>query len=226
MRSGSESSAVGGVFDTRASGRSPTCSVSTAGPDRLVGRIDLDRPVAVRMTIGGRARRTVDRADPRAGIRGQRSGVERGVFDVVTHPDHAFLTERLGVEKRAAVVEPELAVLVVAHGVRHVHVLMHEPDVELERLHDRGHVVALDAHERAHAVRVDRARTHPQIDGDVVHLVEAAGTQHHLREDGPVHEHPRAHRLVREGECFLAVDLGLRAHYTSRVIGRSVRPSP
>ena len=98
-----------------------------------------------------------------------------GIFDVVTHPDHTLLAERLGVEQRAAVVEPELAVLVVAHGVRHVHVLMHKTHVELQRLHDRGDVVALDAHECAHAVRIDGARAHPEVDGDVVHLVEAAG---------------------------------------------------
>ena len=62
----------------------------------------------------------------------------------------------------------------VVHLVLHVHILVNETDVELQRLHDRGHVVAGDAHQRAHAMGVDGARAHPQIDRDVIEIVEAA----------------------------------------------------
>ncbi|MFO1537484.1 MAG: hypothetical protein ACKOVH_06615 [Actinomycetota bacterium] len=114
-------------------------------------------------------------------------------------------SERLGVEQGAAVGEPELAVERVAYAVVDVHVLVHEADVELEGLHDGGDVVALDAHERAHAPRVHGACTHPEVDGDVVHDVDAPGAQHGLGEQGAVEEHPGEHRLVAEAEPGRAV---------------------
>ena len=95
-------------------------------------------------------------------------------------------------------VEPELPVLLVDQLVRDRHVLVDEADIELERLHDRRDVVALDPHEPTRAGRVDRTRPHPQIDGDVVHLVEPAGLEHDLWEQTAVHEHAEEHVLMRD----------------------------
>ncbi len=63
--------------------------------------------------VGRGPRRPVDgpHAGPRVGGAGR--GVERGVLDVVAHRHHEGVAHGLHVHQRAAVVEPELAVLVV-----------------------------------------------------------------------------------------------------------------
>ncbi len=106
---------------------------------RRVGRIDRDRPVAVGHAVGRGARRAVDRSDERVRVRGERGGVERRVLDGVAHAVHPLVAHRLDVHERAAVVEPELAVLVVVDPDAEVHVLGWRPDVDLDVLQDRGH---------------------------------------------------------------------------------------
>ena len=170
------------------------------GADRLLTVVDGDRPVAVRVPVGGAPGRPVDGPDPRPWVRRERRRVERRVLDRVAHPDHALLAVRLRVEQRAAVLEPELGVVVVDDRVPDVHVLVHEADVELQRLHDGVDPVALDAHEAAHATRVDRAGAHPLVDRDVVHPVEVAGLEDELRQERPGHDHPGEHRVERDGQ--------------------------
>ena len=142
------------------------------------------------------------------GVRRVRGRVERRVLDRVAHPDHALVAVRLDVDQRAAVLEPELAVQRIVHLVVHVHVLVHEADVELQRLHDRGHVVALDAHEAAHAVRVHRARAHPEVDRDLVQVVERPARDDRLRQRRLVREHAEEHVLVGDREQLVAGKAG------------------
>ena len=104
----------------------------------------------------------MNRTDSRARIRRVGSCIERRVFDRVAHADNSRLAEGLDVEEGAAVFEPELSVQRVVHLVVHVHVLVNETDVELQRLHDRRHIVAFNPHEAPHAMRVDRARAHAE----------------------------------------------------------------
>jgi hypothetical protein len=107
---------------------------------------------------------------------------------------------RLEIDQRAAMLEPELTVQRIVHLVVHEHVLVHEADVELQRLHDRGDVVAFDAHEAAHTVRVHRARTHPEIDRDLVEVVERPARDDRLRQRCLVREHAEEHVLVDDRE--------------------------
>jgi hypothetical protein len=165
--------------------------------DGLVVRVDRDRPVAVRMAVGRDARRPVDGPDARPRVRGEGGGVEGWVLDVVAHADDAALAVRFDVHERAAVVQPELAVVLVDDLVGDAHVLVHEADVELERLHDRSHVVAFDAHQAPHAGRVRGARAQPLVDGDVVDHVDA-GPQRDLRHQGPVNEVADHHVLEHD----------------------------
>ena len=74
-----------------------------------------------------------------------RGGVERRVLDVVAHAADVVLAHRLDVQQRAAVVEVELAVPAVVHGVAEVHELRRRADVELQALEDRDDVDALVA---------------------------------------------------------------------------------
>ena len=53
---------------------------------------------------------------------------------------HVVRAHRLDIDQRAAVVEVELAVPRVVHGVAEVHELRRSADVELEPLEDRDHV--------------------------------------------------------------------------------------
>ena len=83
--------------------------------------------------------------DLRPAVGGHRGGVEGRVLDVVAHAADVVLAHRLDVEQRAAVVEVELAVPAVVHGVAEVHELRRRADVELQALEDRDDVVALVA---------------------------------------------------------------------------------
>ena len=108
-----------------------------------VGLVDDHRPRAVRVPVGRGPRRPVDRPDLRLAVGGHRGGVEGGVLDVVAHAADVVLAHRLDVEQRAAVVEVELAVPAVVHGVAEVHELRRRADVELQALEDRDDVDAL-----------------------------------------------------------------------------------
>ena len=121
----------------------------------------------------GRARRPVDRPDLRLRVGRDGGRVERRVLDVVAHRDDVLLPHRLDVHQRAAVVEVELAVPAVVHGVAEVHELRRRPDVELQPLEDRDHVVALVAERPLHPRRVDRRCRHPLVDGDLRHPLAA-----------------------------------------------------
>ena len=113
---------------------------------RFLGRgrvvVDRDLPVADRLPVLGIARRAVDGKALRLGIHRLHGRVEGGVLDVMAHRDDARLAPRLDVGEGAAVVEPEVALLVVDHFVVHVHVLVREPGIHLQRLEDRRDVVA------------------------------------------------------------------------------------
>ena len=71
------------------------------------------------------------RPDLGLAIGGHRGGVEGGVLDVVAHALDVIGAHRLDVHQRTAVVEVELAVPPVVHGVAEVHELRWRTDVEL-----------------------------------------------------------------------------------------------
>ncbi len=176
------------------------------GSDRLVLRVDRDRPVAVRLAVRGNARRTMDRPDAGAWIRGKGGAVERRVLDVVAHADDARLAVRLDVHEGAAVVQPERTVLLVGELVADAHVLVHEADVELEPLHDRPDAVALDAHQPPHPGGVGRAGAEPLVDGDVVDGVDP-GADCDLRHQGAVDEVPHHHVLEHHRDELIAGEI-------------------
>jgi hypothetical protein len=113
---------------------------------------------------------------------------------VVAHADDARLAVRLDVHERAAVIQPEGAVLLVGELVADAHVLVHEADVELEPLHDRPDAVALDTHELSHPGGVGRAGAEPLVDGDVVDGVDP-GAHGDLRHQRPVDQMADHHVL-------------------------------
>ena len=79
----------------------------------------------------------------------------------------------------------------------HVHVLVREADVELEALEDRLDAVAGEAHLALHAARVDRAGTHPLVDGD--RLARFRADLHvHVRQRGAIEEVAEQHVLAAE----------------------------
>ena len=86
---------------------------------------------------GGSARRPVDGRICALRLVASGGGVERGVLDVVAHAAHVVLAHRLDVQQRTAVVEVELAVPAVMHGIAEVHELRRGTDVELQALEDR-----------------------------------------------------------------------------------------
>ena len=138
-----------------------------------VGLVDDHRPRAVRVPVGRRPRRPVDGPDLRLAVGGHRGGVERGVLDVVAHAVDVVLAHRLDVQQRAAVVEVELAVPAVVHGVAEVHELRRRADVELQALEDRDDVDALVLQRLLHPLGVERAGRRPLLDRDLQHLFAA-----------------------------------------------------
>jgi hypothetical protein len=154
----------------------------------------------------------MNRTDTRARVRRVCRRIERRVFDRVAHADDPRLAEGLDVEESAAMLEPEFSVHRVVHLVVHVHVLVDETDVELECLHDGGNVITFDPHEAPHAVRVHRARSHPQIDRDLVEIVEGSAGDECLRQRRLVREHAQQHVFVHDGQQLFAVSIsgGLR----------------
>ena len=129
---------------------------------------------AVRMPVGRRPRRPVDRAYLGLAVGGQRGGVERRVLDVVAHAVDVVLAHRLDVEQRPAVVEVELAVPAVVHGVAEVHELRRRADVELQALEERDDVDALVLQRLLHPLGVQRTGRRPLLDRDLQHFLAAA----------------------------------------------------
>ncbi len=119
----------------------------------------------------GRPRRPVDGPDLALAVGGQRGGVERGVLDVVAHAADVVLAHRLDVDQRTAVVEVELAVPPVMHGIAEVHELRRGTDVELQSLEDGDDVDALVLQRLLHPLRVERAGRGPLLDRDLHHLL-------------------------------------------------------
>ena len=115
----------------------------------------------------------MDRPYPGVAVGGDRGRVERRVLDVVAHRDHELGTHRLDVHQRAAVVEPELAVIVIDDPIAEIHELGRGPDVELQSLEDGLDRVPGEPECPLHPRRVERARPHPLVDGDVAHPVPA-----------------------------------------------------
>ena len=93
-----------------ASGASPS-DPAGLGPGVLV--FDAHRPRTMRMPVVRHARRPVDRAHLGAPVRGDRGRVERRILDGVTHAADVLIAQRLEIEQCAAMIEPELAVVVV-----------------------------------------------------------------------------------------------------------------
>ncbi len=144
--------------------------------------LDHDLPAAVRNPVAGDPRRAVHVADVRLGIDRLGRHVERPILDVVAHVRHHRVAEGLGVHQRAAVRQLEVPVLLVDELVVHVHVVVREAGVELEDLEDGRHAVALDAHDLAQAVAVDRAGTGPFLDGELLDRLRPV-----LQADGGAH---------------------------------------
>ena len=128
--------------------------------------------------VGRDAGRAVDRPHLRVRVGGARGRVEGRVFDVVAHAVHELFAHRLDVHQRAAVVEPELAVLRVVDLVPEVHELMRRADVELDVLEDRRHVGVAEVERALRAQRVERARGHPLLDRDVEHVLAGVTGEH------------------------------------------------
>ena len=95
--------------------------------DRGVVVVDRDRPAAAGQPAGRLTRRPVDGPHLRPRVRRHRRGVEGGVLDVVAHGHHEVRAERLHVDQRTAVVEPELAVVGVGRPEAEVHELRRRP---------------------------------------------------------------------------------------------------
>ncbi len=113
--------------------------------DRVIGHlrvvvVDDDRPRAVRVTIGGEPGRPVNGPDLRPPIGRDGRRVERRILDVVAHATHVILAHRFPRPAAPAVVEVELSVPAIVHGVAEVHELRRCPDVELQALEDRDDV--------------------------------------------------------------------------------------
>ena len=109
------------------------------------------------------------------------AGVERRILDGVAHRAHRRLAVLLDLEERAAAHQPERAALVALEVVVHVHVLMREPDIELEALEDRAHAGAGETHAGLHPAGVDRAGAHPLLDRDRLACLRA-DLEVHVRE--------------------------------------------
>ena len=190
---------------------------------RLGGRgagVDDDGPGAVRGAVGRRARRTVHGPHLRVRVGGHGGGVEGGVLDVVAHAAHVVLAHRLDVEQRAAVVEVELAVGLVVHGVAEVHELGGSADLELHPLEDRGDAGALEAEGALHAAGVDRAGRRPLLDGDLGHAGGAERADA-VRHPGAVDEVPGEQQLGHEHGELLAGQLGVATRHRTSARTRS-----
>ena len=105
----------------------------------------------------------------------------------------------------------------------HVHVLVREADVELEALEDRLDGVAGEAHLALHAARVDRAGTHPLVDGD--RLARLGADLHvHVRQRGAIEEVAEQHVLAAEHRELGAGQTGDVDH--ARGVASSRRRAP
>ena len=187
---------VGGVDRVQCERGRAGCGDGGQGRDRRdlrVGVVDDHGPRAVRVPVGGpvvgAARRPVDRPDLSPRVGGHRGRVEGRVLDVVAHRADVVGPHRLDVHQRTAVVEVELAVPRVVHGVAEVHELRRRSDVELQPLEDRDHVATARrrggvAEGVLHPPGVDRRGRRPFLDGDLRHLLTAE------RRDAPGHAGP------------------------------------
>ena len=166
--------------------------------------------MTVRRAVGRARGRAVDR--PHLRVRVGRAGgrVEGGVLDVVAHPVHELLAHRLDVHQRAAVVEPELAVLRVVDLVPEVHELMRRADVELDVLEDRRDVAVAEVQRALRAQRVERARGHPLLDRDVEHVLARV---------------PREHERDADAVLEMAVEQVLATERRERPREKSPRPT-
>ncbi len=122
----------------------------------------------MRHAVTRHPRRPVYVADVRLGVDRLCRHVERAVLNVMAHVGDHGVAERLGVHQRAAVGQLEVPVLLVHQLVVHVHVVVREARIELEHLEDGRHTVALDAHDLAQPVAVDRAGPGPLLNGQLL----------------------------------------------------------
>lgn len=146
---------------------------------------DGDRPVAVWHPVRGHPGRAVDRPHLGTRVGGDGRGVEGRVLDVVAHRHHVVGAHRFDIHQRAAVVEPELAVVVIGDQEPEVHELRRSADIDLQPLEDGLDGVPFESQRLLHATGVDRARPHPLLDGDVPHDVAAERTDE-VGHAGPV----------------------------------------
>ena len=112
----------------------------------------------------------MDRPHLRSWVGGYRRRVERGVLDVVAHALDVVRAHRLHIEQGAAMVEVELAVPAVVHGVAEVHELRRRTDVKLQTLEDRDDVIAFIAQGFLHSPGIERAGAGPLLYRDLQHF--------------------------------------------------------
>ncbi len=79
--------------------------------------------------------------------------------------------------------KPELTVVGVVDAAPEVHEVMRRADVELDVLQDRRHVAVPELQRLLRAPRVDRARRHPFLDRDLLHLLAFASGVHERHPD-------------------------------------------
>ena len=178
--------------------------------DRRIRLVDDDRPRTVRVLVGGHSRRPVDGTHLRAWVGRDRGGVEGRVLDGVAHSEDVVVAHRLHIEQRAAVVEVELAVPPVVHGIAKVHELRWGADVELQALEDGYDVVAFVAQRLLHPLGVDGAGRRPLLDRDLQHLfaTERLNAPSH---SGPVDHLADQKQLGYQGGQLLAGETGVAA---------------
>ena len=183
--------------------------------------VDDDRPRAMRLPVDRRARGPMDGTHLRVRVGGHRGRVEGGVLDVVAHALDVVRSHRFHVEQCAAVVEVELAVPAVVHGVAEVHELRRRADIELQALEDGDDVVAFVAQGFLHAPGVERAGAGPLFDRDLQHLRTPE------RLDAPSHSGP-VDQLADQQEFGYQngqLSAGQRGKTTLR-LAHSSKPSP
>ena len=117
------------------------------------------------------SRRTVHGPDLCARVRRDRRRIEGRVLDRVAHPVHVVLTHGFDVEQRATVREPELPVVRIFHPAPKVHEVVRRTDVQLNVLQDRRHVGVAETKGALRAPGIHRARGHPLVDRDLLHLL-------------------------------------------------------
>ena len=184
------------------------------GVDGRKLRVDRDRPVAVRLPAGRHTRRAVHGPHLRTRVRRAGGRVEGGVLDRVTHAVHVFLAHRFDVEQRAAVREPELAVVRVVDAAAEVHEVRGGADVELDVLQDRRNIAVAEVERALRTQRIDRARGHPLFDRDLLHLLARTTRVHERHTDAVLEMSVQEPLPTEHGELGARQSFELHGHFS------------